>query len=1342
MNRFTGWRFWGLALGVALAVPAPATAQRFRTEPAPRYLEAGDPGVPNLDLVAARRQARLRLFANGDLAAAGSHGVGNFGTYVSNVGPCDDQFLFGVCHIAIGTAYAGGAATFQFFEIPFIAGVPASEWTKALAVAPSLANATGGGFVVHQNFALFAGRLEFGPADGTLGSLFAGVTSTDDGGCRDNTSFFNGFMSTGIQLLAHSNCPETWASGGFNFRYRFPEESWTARYAAEGSAFRFDFHRLTRAEADTTKMLAAFQTYGRVSDHYREILAAYGNVVPGGSGAPGIGGWPLGLDVDFRAFSFTTPAVASAMFMEVFLINRSEDVYGVGLNYDSLYFGLMPGTGGSTGGGGQRFSNYYLADFNAGVYHQSGVNPTTCAQSSRFRPDLGCATTLASRGYGNAGNVIVWLKSPYGDARNKLFTRVGSAFYDPSHPAAGDTILFNHGHMCGFGGCWANTHNVNDRRAFGVLSSTEANELDGRAAATLSATEAWRVYRNREHPGVLGVFNRWVPGGFDYNKDGVQDTLFYDSCGGRLAADMALGCVGLDSDTLPGGQLNSYGNVGGIAATGPFSLAAGDTAVFIWAFIGDRSPPASYATMGAVINHYLNFYLAPEPPPVVNITTTQSEPPSSGQPTVTLFFSDTAETFRDPFLDKFAANMAAASPPSELYRLAQLNPNLIADIQDRAGDNLDTLFIFKSCDGGATFTDDGDCNGDEAVDAAGNAVGLGWQAYAIFERKPGEDLPNTFTDGSVQGGRNYLYVLIGKSRGATFLVRDSLDTDGNGTFDVVGGRELEIAPALFNPLSRSVTDPNVVSVYVPGSRQAGSSVSSASVTATGPATVPFGVSLTDASVPGNYSAVFGNRLTIIEYRTGNTLDSTFVLVEDTVVTAAGGAVIASVVDTLRGATVSYAGTPVVTVVGDTTTYRFAALGFGLFGPTSPVFVSTVLTGDPATPPSLFGRPEFPGFIVSADNRNAGLFVEEATIEPDGDTVDQGIVNSFMVQWRNERATAGAGYAGGRYLVNWLSDPFGLTNGIVLNLTDPTATQAELQAALSSRPTGTVAQNDAATAALVGVAASDLVQARMPFTITNTVTGRRVGVAMRARPTSTVLLGSGFDTIRVDVQATEWVPGDSLFLIDTLTVDSTVAGNVVLGGGGLPIPVPAPRVAFTRAILGCNTPRETCNPARINTPGQSGYVSLASGTQTHFHYGVGFNRDSRYDFTVTGPVTGTGITSVPRAQLDSIRVVPNPFVVFSQYQSEGEGGIAESRVLFTHLPPRGTIRVYSVSGQFLQQITYDEADLNGFGDLFYNLRTREGTDLASGLYIWVLTTNVGGTTQRARGKFVVIRGQNN
>jgi hypothetical protein len=101
----------------------------------------------------------------------------------------------------------------------------------------------------------------------------------------------------------------------------------------------------------------------------------------------------------------------------------------------------------------------------------------------------------------------------------------------------------------------------------------------------------------------------------------------------------------------------------------------------------------------------------------------------------------------------------------------------------------------------------------------------------------------------------------------------------------------------------------------------------------------------------------------------------------------------------------------------------------------------------------------------------------------------------------------------------------------------------------------------------------------------------------------------------------------------------------------------------------------------------------------------------------------------------VRVVPNPYVVFS--------GLAQGLVqplLFTNVPPRGTLRIYTVSGQFVQQITWEEQDLNETGDLLWNLRTRENSIIAGGLYMFMISGQDlnGGSLGSHMGKFVVIR----
>ena len=63
----------------------------------------------------------------------------------------------------------------------------------------------------------------------------------------------------------------------------------------------------------------------------------------------------------------------------------------------------------------------------------------------------------------------------------------------------------------------------------------------------------------------------------------------------------------------------------------------------------------------------------------------------------------------------------------------------------------------------------------------------------------------------------------------------------------------------------------------------------------------------------------------------------------------------------------------------------------------------------------------------------------------------------------------------------------------------------------------------------------------------------------------------------------------------------------------------------------------------------------------------------------------------------------------------------------------------------QQLSWTQSDLlasgnnSPHGDLPFNLRTKEGLDLMSGLYVYVLTaTGANANGKVARGKFVVIR----
>jgi hypothetical protein len=260
-----------------------------------------------------------------------------------------------------------------------------------------------------------------------------------------------------------------------------------------------------------------------------------------------------------------------------------------------------------------------------------------------------------------------------------------------------------------------------------------------------------------------------------------------------------------------------------------------------------------------------------------------------------------------------------------------------------------------------------------------------------------------------------------------------------------------------------------------------------------------------------------------------------------------------------------------------------------------------------------------------------------------------------------------------------------------------------------------------TATGLATTVDSLVALKLPFSVTNESYDRPVTVAMRKRPAAgkSIIVGTGADTIRVPVPADAWVPGDTIIFLERVN------------GGAL-------AVTFERAVIGCDATRytrESCNPVYPGTRGATVYLSPVDGQYDVASYYVPVTPANTFTVTATKPSRGENLASdaaAIRAGLAAIRVVPNPYVMLSQY--------AGNVLLFTHMPPRGYIRIYTVSGQFVQQITWTEENIGADGDLSWNLRTREGNLLGAGLYIYVLTaTDANGATIGTRtDKFVVIR----
>lgn len=1360
-------------------------------------LIGGDPAwAQEVDRTApSRRQSPFNLAGEGDLARTSMRIQGEWMAYNINSGPGDDFGGPGYSFWGIlGTRTNPTGPVFQFFGMgqPY-AGAPRGEWLRHVGTVPTLSNAlprgSSQGWTSIINLTSFGEPRQFLPADGQFGGAFRGVSSTEDGSCLDHSQRRGGYQlqAGDSPLLAGSNCPPTWPTVGgvptFLGAHPIPAQNWIDVFNDPSIAgmtpedFEFSWWRIPPELHDQTRFFGDFATYGKYNDFNSTTLPKFGNVVPGQSGDPILTGWPLGLEFTYDAWSVALPTLQNVYFWRAILVNESEQVYGVGLDYDSLYVGFAHETG----------------RFQEGVVYFDPVRNTIWSAEGGTSGTPNCNGGVQLTGAGNdcdqlgfvaGATALTILKSPIGDMRNKLFSEPTSEFFDPTNPFRGDTITFNHGHLCDYGFCFTAFGGLsgNPRKMFGFYSSTHQNLLFDLNPDAISAGQYLHTFWNPLFPDQRVPFAHTVPGHSSHGAAGQAvgsnpapewsysrrpesapagpDTLWFDNCGPR-------GCSVVWSDTMaaPGRYINQEAN-NGMFSIGPFRLAAGDTVGLVMAIIGAPDSAALESYVANAIDFYMGFYRGPEGPPttrIVGTSVTGTDAFGVNPAAVTLFFDDVLEDHVDPFLLDFAESIENAAEGTAEFRLRQLNPDLVEDIRARAQDNVARMLLFKSCDGGSTFTSDADCDPDPAVDISGRPIGAGWQAYAEFTPSADGRFPNTFSDPNVLAGRSYLYVITAESRGARFIVVDSVDTTGDGVFDRLAPDTLFIAPQILNPLASSTSEPNVVSVYVPASAQAGGRAVSFTITpapegltsffAGGEPRLPLSVSTAGTVADGEFQALIVNRVEVTERRvvgTDSILSVRVVAADVGDVLLPGGGTQDDFVfesDTLvttNPSGVSIAGEPdevTSTVQGQvrTRTLVFDGLALVLVNTATgePLLVSTVFQPGSTTPGTFFGRSDFPGFVVDLDQRRVGEFLGSFYTEGT-DTLVAAVNPSLQLNTQLVNVTGDPDQLG-EYILDFTSSTFGPGAPFRLDRLNPDATQQAFEASLAARQSGEIGLTDEATAELIGeaigaeIAAEDLVPVRVPFEVRNATFDRDVDVAMLERQDSTMLLGDAGDTVRVTIPRTEWVPGDQLFFIESVTTDSTAEGRIVVDAGGQPIQVTRRMVTLADVAIGCG--QGTCNP--VIGPGSTQFLDVDPDMRLHLVFNNPVDLRSEFTITAQGQLAGRDILERGEIRsLSDVLVVPNPYLVFSHMEVSAQ----ERRIMFTNLPPRGVIRIYTATGGFLQELTWTEDQLAGNGDLFYNLRTQEGNELAAGLYVFVVkaTDPASGAARSHTGKFVIIR----
>jgi hypothetical protein len=1412
------FRRFCLALGAVVAFQAVAAAQE-------RTFNDNEPNP------GPKTRSGFRLFGDGDFAATGVRS-GGVDWWVSNEGPTPAKSPGSVGDLP---SVPEGAFLFEL-QLWMTAGK--TDWARAINNIPSLENVKGGGYTARMSFQRWTPDhlWAYSGKDGSVGTLHSGVTSEQGtGSCLDNSTRVNGFLDPDVPLLAGSDCPPTWPNpeAGFEGERVVADTTWLRRFNENPAAFTFQDFKIPASERQA-KNYGSFQTYGSVVDYGREAVQRFGPVVPGGSGEILLQGYPMGIEFAFDAFTYAVPALSQALFWKAKIINNSADVYGVGIDYDSLYIGVMPRPSFSTQAAGlyvePSMGAVFMANPNSnsqncygGVHGANVVGGYTAG--TNIRQCL--SNTNGDRGTRRGAISAVILKSPIGDLRNKKFTDPESPFFFPAHPNAGDTITFNQANTCGFTCASDQFFAGNAQAAFGAYANIAKEALAGRGVTPGQLTELqyFDLFHNQDWPlrwspntGKQGDFNWYVPGGpetvdgsstWDYDHDGIPDTLYVTSCWKQ-------GCVPRYTDTLPGGFPNRVHNAIHMGF-GPFKLAAGDTVEWVMAHTIDPDSITAERTVANIIATYQTFWLSAEPPAMPNVLSAAVTGGNRQFDTfIRMYLGDEINNQIDPFLLAQAEQLRNATDPASIALRVQ-NPSLINDIRavalprgtalvdtvprtvaDSASCTaatftaaacliqtataigvVDTIFVFKSCDNGLTFTNTTAfaCTPAPARNLDGSQPGgFAWQAYALLSRNAQTGLfPTQYTDGGITGGLTYTYVFAARSYSGVFPILRPLAGGG------VMQDSLVIRPAVANGLSTNTSNRNVAVVYVPASRQAGSVASTVRSLGTSMDTVAaYALSYRLArevrgTAPIPHQIIFSDSA-VIEVFDADTstaaITSTTVRLFDLSTnggTASAGprGVVASKtymindpafrVDPAGIYTVSTTYNTTGTTTSSTTTYAYrgSTTQATLVADGKPYWVNDSLSASQLTPDRTLARNDYPGLVVLYSAGTQRSINNGATrwVAPGIGVLSTN--SNPNVAWRSAQSTARSDAAYTHYTVVFNGKEYGPGSPFTLDFANPQALQAAFDASINARPTAsTTVADDSAAAALnralgTTLTASDLATMTMPFTIVNGRTGQPVKIAVRkSLHPSTLLFGTSSDTLRVNAPADKWVPGDQLYFIETvreLRKNASGRDTIVLSGG-VPDSVNINRVTWGPAMLGCDVPAGafTCNP--VTGRGGSGYTSTQANLKYEVVYYATLGDLLSVNLEVTPDIAGSQVAALTDGDLSLIGVAPNPYVMFSLYEQVNN----VKRLMFTGLPSRGTLRIYTASVQFVQQLNWTDADLErnctatvnttacqSTGDLAWDMRTREDLEIGPGFYIFVVSTDVGGGKKEKLGKFVVI-----
>jgi hypothetical protein len=119
----------------------------------------------------------------------------------------------------------------------------------------------------------------------------------------------------------------------------------------------------------------------------------------------------------------------------------------------------------------------------------------------------------------------------------------------------------------------------------------------------------------------------------------------------------------------------------------------------------------------------------------------------------------------------------------------------------------------------------------------------------------------------------------------------------------------------------------------------------------------------------------------------------------------------------------------------------------------------------------------------------------------------------------------------------------------------------------------------------------------------------------------------------------------------------------------------------------------------------------------------FRKGIRYEFSTNR----ANYSNTADINLDKIRVVPDPYIVSNEWETNQFG----KKLMFNHLPSQCKISIFTVAGDHIIDLNHDDNQ----GYMFWDMRTYNDQYIAYGLYVYVVSLPDG---RKKVGKFLVIK----